>query len=135
MIGKEIINHVVRAEMPDMEQFREKCLQQATLKPKTTYRRAWISASAATACLALVLTLTLMLNLGGGTVAYALSITMPNGNSVLMEDRKDKYKADDLATSVSYVDSYPELRFFITGEDIAKIEITSVNEYVSVEDF
>jgi hypothetical protein len=73
---------------------------------------------------------------GAKAVAFALFVEIPNGNSILMEDRNNEYsRADDLATSVSYVDNHPELRFFINGEDIAKIEITTVNEYIYIHDF
>lgn len=105
------------------------------LKPQRARRKVWFSASVATACLALVFAVTLMLNLGGGAVAYALSITMPDGNSVLMEDRSVNNRPTDLALTVSYVDSRPQLRFFITGENIAKIEISCENEYLKAHDF
>lgn len=104
-------------------------------KPVKSRRKVWFSASAVTACLALVLVLTLMFNIGGGTVAYALSIKMSNGNSVLMEDRSVNNRPTELASSVSYVDSRPQLRFFITGEEIAKIEISSNTEYITASDW
>lgn len=105
------------------------------LRAIKTHRKAWISAGAVTACLALVLTLTIMLNLGGGTVTFALSIPLPNGHTVLIEDRGITDRPAELAATVGYVDSYPQLRFFITGEDIAKIMVSCENEYLKIHDF
>lgn len=103
--------------------------------PQRAHRKVWFGASAATACLIFVLALALMLNIGGGAVAYGLSIEMPDGSSVLMEDRSVNNRPTDLASIVSYVESRPQLRFFITGENIAKIEISCESEYLKAVDF
>jgi hypothetical protein len=135
MKGKEIINHIVKAKMPDAEQVREKCVRQTLSKPQIMPRKVWLSASVATACMALVLTLVFMLQLGGGAEAFALSITIPNGSTIIMEDKNSNQNSDDIVTSVSYVDSRPHMRFFITGVDIARIEISTNSEYVRAHDW
>lgn len=95
---------------------------------KFTGRRGF---RAMAASLALVLMLAFLLQPSKETVAYAFAVTRPDGNTVLMEDRN----AANAATEVSYVDNGPQLRFFISGQDIAEIEITAQNEFVSAQDF
>ena len=54
MKGKEIINHIVHAEMPDMEQLRENCILEAT-KQTAVKRTVWVKRLVpVAACLVLV---------------------------------------------------------------------------------
>ena len=135
MKGKEIINHIVKTKMPDLEQVREKCVRQTFSESRIMPRKIWLSASVATACMALVLTLVFVLQLGGGAVAFALSVSTPNGSTIIMEDKNSNQNSDDIVTSVSYVDSRPQLRFFITGVDIVSIEVSTNIEYVRAHDW
>jgi len=134
MKGQEIISHITQAKMPDREYIREKCKRQAMDSSKTQQRSFWLKAGAAAACLLFVsaITLTLISNFGNGTTGSASS----DGFSVLIYDENIAYDDDLnlLTTSVSYIDSRPSLRFFITGEDIAKIEVSTSNEYLKVHD-
>jgi hypothetical protein len=142
MKGKEIITHAVRGEMPDREQVRMNCIRQSAAKPRARYRTIWLS-GAAMACIALVVALTMIFNHGGGTVnggrmvAFALSIETPAAGAVLLEDTSVDYANDPnrLAASVSFVERNPQFRFYITGTDIAKIEISTVTESVRAQDW
>ena len=96
-------------------------------------RKAFLGTAAA--CLVLAAALIFTMPFGRGTTAFALSVTMPNGASVQMEDWNRDKQADGLVSSASYVDNGPELRFYITGEDIARIEISSEKEFVSAHDW
>jgi hypothetical protein len=138
MKGQEVVNYIARAKMPDKEQVREICKQQDYIEPINPQKKILLGASLATVCIAITLSLMLMYFFNGnGTIAYAVSIAMPDGSFVLMEDSGIDY-ADDpnrLTSSISYVDSFPQLRFFITGEDIERIEITTKTESVRVYDW
>ncbi len=65
--------------------------------------------------------------------AYALSVATPAGGEVLLQDTGEPTHA--LTSQVSYVDNGPQLRFFITGQDIARVEVSSQTEQVSALDF
>lgn len=101
-------------------------------KLKKVHRKIWFSTAAA--CLVFVFTIIFVFQFSGGIETYALSITMPDGSTVLMENRSNN-RSNDLAASASYVDNGPQLRFFINGKDIAKIEISSENEYIKATDW
>jgi len=59
MKGKEIINHAVRAEMPDMEQLRENVISQS-IKKETIKHRIWVKRFAPVfVCLVVVLVTTI----------------------------------------------------------------------------
>jgi len=140
MKGQEIVSYISQAKMPNKEQVREICKQQEFIKANNTQKRIWLSVSLATACIVLLISLTVVfLFHGEGVSAYAveISFSMPDGSSILMEDSGIDYAEDPnrLASSVSYVDSFPQLNFFITGEDIAKIEITTETESVRALDW
>ena len=138
MKGQDIIKNITKAKMPDIEQVRENCKRQVFIQTRKSQQKIIFSASIATACFALALTFLLVFFLNGeGAVAYAVSISMPDGSSVMIEDSNIDYYDDPnrLTTTVSYVDNNPQLRFFITGEDIAKIEIITETESVRVQDF
>jgi hypothetical protein len=142
MKGKEIITHAVRGEMPDREQVRMNCIRQSTVKPRVTHRTVWLS-GVTMACIALVVAVAIIFQLSGGTtngggmVAFALSIETPAAGTVLIEDTSVDYANDPnrLAASVSFVENYPQFRFYITGTDIASIEITTMTESVRAHDW
>ena len=85
----------------------------------------------AAACLLLAAALVLGSAFRGSPTAFALSVGVPDGSSVTLIDPED----GESRPSISYVDSGPELRFSITGEDIAKVEIACEQESVKAKDW
>lgn len=83
--------------------------------------------------LALVLYFTLYTPANIDSVVYGVSIIDPNDSIVTLED----YAADhnDGSAFVNHVNARPDLRFFIDGENIAKIEITTDTEYITAKDW
>lgn len=110
-----------------------KPLGQETARPQKSRRALWYGTTAA--CFAIVLAIVLLVQLSRPGIAYALSITTPNGSNVLLEDKGADAPENLTASSVSFVDNGPQLRFFISGEDIATISISTENEYISATDF
>ena len=92
-------------------------------------RKRWISTVAV--CLALVFAMMFMFRFGTGSVAFALSIGTPDSESrvKIMDSRMEREK---FTTTVSNVNSRPDLEFYIEGKDIAKIELSCENEYLYV---
>ncbi len=91
MKGNEIINHIVRAEMPDMEQVREKCIRQAITREQhrkhPNARLAFVAAMTAVAVMCLLFG-NMFLNSQGENVfavkAYAME-RQPDGSIGLRE--------------------------------------------------
>lgn len=85
----------------------------------------------AAACLLLAAALIVGSIFTDAPTAFALSVGVPDGSSATLIDPED----GGSRPSISYVDSGPELRFSITGEDIAKVEITCEQESVKAKDW
>lgn len=100
-------------------------------KRKRKWGLAKISASAV--CLLIASLLLTYIPFGGETVAYGINIIDSNEPAIKLEDNENTRM--DFGTSVSNVNSRPDLRFFINGEDIAKIEITTDTEYIHAQDW
>jgi len=136
MKGQEVINHIIKEKMPDREYVRENCKHQSTVNSKVSQRSIWLKTGAVAASLVFVsaMILTFVFNIGDET---AQSTLMPFDVSILIEDENIAHGDDPnrLALSVSYIDNYPQPRFYIIGEDIAKIEITTETEFASALDF
>lgn len=100
--------------------------------PQKMRRKRWFSTVAA--CLALVFAMMFMFQPGNGSVAFALSIGNPDSESrvKIMDSRMEREK---FTTTVSNVNSRPDLEFYIEGKDIAKIELSCENEYLYVVDW
>jgi len=135
MKGQDIIAHITKAKMPDREYIRENSKRGINKNTDIQKRKFWLNTAAVAACLvfALAITLTLVFNFGAETTGQAT----PNGFSILIRDENIDH-ADDpnlLTTSVSYIDTRPSLRFFITGENIAEIKITTENESINAIDW
>lgn len=100
-------------------------------KPPSRKRQAWWAVPAV--CLVLALIFALVVPLGGQTSAYAIHVIDKSGTVFKLADHRKR--PDDFGTSVSNVDSRPGLEFYIDGKDIAKIEITTQNEYIYAVDW
>jgi len=99
---------------------------------KPSRRRVWLALPAT--CLVLALLAFLMLPFGGKTTAYAINVRMDEEGAVFrLADMKGD--SEDYGMSVSYVDARPGLEFYIDGKDIAKIEVTTENEYIYAVDW
>lgn len=96
------------------------------------YRKLWFSIS--TACLVLVFALVVMFQPGNGSVAFALSIGSPVGDS-RVKIMDSEMKRETFSTTVRNVNARPGLEFYIDGKDIAKIELSCENEYLYVVDW
>ena len=92
-------------------------------------RIVWLTISAAS--LILVLLYGIFYPLGGHSTAYAVNIIGKDQTVINLAD----VQADGYGAAVSYVDSRPDLEFYIDGENIAKIEITTENEYIYAVDW
>lgn len=95
-------------------------------------RRAWLAVPAA--CLVLALALFLAPTLGGDTSAYAISVKVGEDGAIFRLEEHER-GSDGSSNSISKVDSRPGLEFYIDGDNIAKIEITSENEYLYAVDW
>lgn len=134
---KEEIRTAFETIMPTPAQ-KDKMLG-AILAPRSTRplgllkRKRWACFNAAAACLALIFTMTYALPAGSKAAAFGVSVVIGGDNvvSLGMERSED----GEAVQSISYVDNGPELSFFITGTDIAKIELSSENEFVKALDF
>lgn len=94
-------------------------------------RMVWIAAPAI--CLLLAIVLFFTLPYGAKPTVYAINVQINEDGTVL---RLEDYSGSDSAAHfVSYVDARPGLTFHIDGEDIAKIEMTSENEYITATDW
>ena len=85
----------------------------------------------AAACLLLATALIVGSVLTEPPAAFALSVGVPDGSSVDLVDPNHASRH----SSISSVDNGPELRFSITGKDIAKIEIACQQESVRALDW
>lgn len=86
------------------------------------------------ACLVLAVAALLLGPIGGEGMAYGVVVRAEEGNmSLRLADSQQDH--GNLGTSVSKVDARPGLEFYIEGEDIAKIEITTENEYIYAHDW
>lgn len=95
-------------------------------------RPVWMSLSAS--CLVLALCLLVILPFNDKTSAFALHMRTDGDGAVfkLMDNEKS---IEDFGTSVNNVDSRPGLEFYIDSENIAKIEISTENEYIYAVDW
>ncbi|QJD84693.1 hypothetical protein [Cohnella herbarum] len=71
---------------------------------------------------------------GGETSAYAINVKMGEDDAVFeLADHGDA--TGEARTYVSYVDSRPGLEFYVEGDNIAKIEMSTENEYLYAVDW
>lgn len=119
------------------DQQKQRMLDHILKKPHKTSKKAiyftprGLTAIAA-ACIVFFLTLFGLLPQNPAMVGYAMYITTEDGIRYKLADYTSSY--EDLDTSVSYVDSRPSLEFYIDGQDIDQVQITSKNEYLYVVD-
>lgn len=101
--------------------------------PKRKWRWGMAKVSAIAISLMFVLFLLIYTPFGGKSVVYGINIIDPSDSIITLEDYENV--REDLGTSVSMVNSRPDLDFYIDGEDIAQIEITTNNEYITAHDW
>lgn len=139
MDKNKLINHFEDTTPTDDQKVRMKqaILSQTQNRKPAVSRRKWrwgvgkISASAVS--LALVLLLFIYTPFGSNSVVYGINIIDSSDSIITLEDYKNT--REELGTSVSMVNARPDLDFYIDGEDIAKIEITTNNEYITAHDW
>ncbi len=133
---KNALNAAFRAMQPDGQQ-KERMLsaiRSAAQLESGRKRRPLPAATGlrlAAACLLLAAALAAGSILPNQPAAFALSVDVPDGSSVSLVDPHDAATR----SCISYVDNGPELRFAITGENIAKIEIACQQESVCAVDW
>lgn len=97
-------------------------------------RRRYIWWAAPALCLMLAAVVFLSGSFGGATPVYAIHLKV--GEEAHIFKLADRQKSQDqYSTTVSNVDSRPGLEFYIEGDNIAQIEITSKNEYLYAADW
>ncbi|TVX98246.1 hypothetical protein [Cohnella terricola] len=96
-------------------------------------RRSWIAIPAIAIALALFVLPGIPFG-SGETSAYAINVKMGEGDAVFkLADYGDA--TGESRTYVSYVDSRPGLEFYVEGDNIAKIEMSTENEYLYAVDW
>lgn len=137
MKGNEIINHIVRAEMPDMEQVREKCVRQAISqeqhRKRPRPRSAFMLATAA-AVICLMVFGSMFLTPRDGNMfvikAYAMEV-QEDGSVQLREvdiaDTRPEYWGGyiDRETNTLYV----SLGLRCEGENIESVEFSTASGF------
>ncbi|MFF2885854.1 hypothetical protein [Paenibacillus sp. NPDC057967] len=97
-------------------------------------RRRYIWWAAPALCLMLAVVVFLSGPFGGTAPVYAIHLKVgEEAHTFKLADRQKS--SDQFSTTVSNVDSRPGLEFYIEGDNIAKIEISSVNEYLYAADW
>ncbi|WP_214626094.1 hypothetical protein [Paenibacillus agaridevorans] len=85
-------------------------------------------------CLVLAIAVFLSVPFGEKTTAYAIDVRIgEDGPAFRLADNEKR--PGEYGTIVSNVDSRPGLEFYIEGENIAKIEISTQNEYIYAVDW
>lgn len=129
---KDDLNRAFASLMPtarQKERMLKKLLYGEEAKPRPARQKLGIAAAAFCAALACAAMVTLFPFGGGTKVAYAFSVATPDGSQVVLSGpESDSSKAQ-------FVDNGPELRFFISGQDIAQVEVSSAGEFVQAMDF
>ncbi|MCR2820505.1 hypothetical protein [Lederbergia panacisoli] len=101
---------------------------------KKKWRWDWAKITAASViCVALAFLFSINNPFNGEAFAYAINIIDPDGTRIQLADNENT--REDFGISVSNVNSRPDLEFYIDGEDIEKIEITTSNEYIYAVDW
>ncbi|MBS4208569.1 hypothetical protein [Bacillus sp. FJAT-50079] len=102
------------------------------LKSPANRKRTWLAIPAT--CLALIMVMLISNPFGSKTSAYTINLKLNKEGSLftLVDIAKG---SDDFGKSVSYVDARPELEFFIEGDNIAKIDMSTENEYIYAVDW
>jgi len=96
-------------------------------------RRSWMAIPAIAIALALFVFPGIPFG-GGETSAYAINVKMGEDDAVFeLADHGDA--TGEARTYVSYVDSRPGLEFYVEGDNIAKIEMSTENEYLYAVDW
>ncbi|GAA0301867.1 hypothetical protein GGQ92_002265 [Gracilibacillus halotolerans] len=107
------------------------------MKKGRNRKRTTVSIGTIGFSLAIILLLSFLNPFGGNDITYGINFIHSNGTSIKMEDYRDSYEnyENGFSTSVSKIESRPDLEFYIEGENIAKIEMESENEYLYAVDW
>ncbi|WP_078551911.1 hypothetical protein [Bacillus alkalicellulosilyticus] len=103
-----------------------------TVKQKRM-KMTWIKGVTVAACLVLAVLVVINIPNGGNTSAYGVTLIDSDGTKITLDDIG--LTREELGTSVRQVNSRPDLQFFIEGENIAKIEISTEKEYLDAVDW
>jgi len=96
--------------------------------------RRYIWWAAPALCLLLAAVVFLSGSFGGASPVYAIHLKVgEEAHTFKLADRQKS--PDQFSTTVSNVDSRPGLEFYVEGDNIAQIEISSENEYVYAADW
>gem|GEM_PF-5264744 len=107
---------------------------QSDIRAKQPLRRRFARLLIPAFSLALALIVIFNIPFGETASVYAINLKVGEDGTVFkLADMKGH--PDEYGTSVSYVDPRPGLEFYIEGNDIAAIHITTENEYIYAEDW
>lgn len=96
-------------------------------------RLAWFILPAISLTLALIILWSIPF--GSTASVYAIHVKVGEDRAVLNLAGRQDLPSNEQSTSVSYVDPRPGLEFYIEGDDIATIEMTTENEYIYAVDW
>jgi len=102
-------------------------------RPSASGRRVWLAAPAA--CLLLAVLVLTSMPFGGHTSANAVINIKEQDGTVFKLSDNHKGGSGASGNTVSRVDARPGLEFYIDGKDIARIEMTTDNEYIYAVDW
>lgn len=124
---------------PDVEQKRrmkENILlhDTSTLKKRrsSNWRKIWFITPIISVALALIIIFNLPF--GGAAAAYAINLKMGEDGAVFRLSNMQG-NTEESGSIVSYVDARPSLEFYIEGDNIAAIEITTETEFIYAVDW
>jgi len=95
-------------------------------------RYSWLVISAV--CLVIGMLVLIDSPFNSKTSAYGI-VVRAGEDGTIFKLADTKGNSDEYSTLVSYVDSRPTLEFYIEGENIAKIEMKTENEFIYAEDW
>jgi len=135
MKGQEIINHAVRAEMPDREALRESCIRQATRK-STVKHSVWVKRLIpAAACLAVVIAALIAFpslygNLNGTPPSTQPGTTQTDETKPSSTKQNDKVTAHEFtANDIPAPDAAMTGMFNLSGDDYIKMTYEEITDY------
>ncbi|GGG65397.1 hypothetical protein [Paenibacillus radicis (ex Gao et al. 2016)] len=113
--------HILNGEQPVVQ-----------VKPLRRRRIRWAASAICVVLVAVIVFLSIPFR--EESTAYAINVRIGSDGPVfkLLDNQNG---ANENATTISNIDSRPGLEFYIDGKDIAKIEVSTKNEYIYAEDW
>ncbi|WP_052350685.1 hypothetical protein [Paenibacillus gorillae] len=108
--------------------------KQPVVQAKLSKRRRIRLVLSAVCVVLIAIVVFLSIPFGGETTVYAINVRI-GADGPVFKLLDNENKSDENATTVSYVDARPGLEFYIDGKDIAKIELSTKNEYLYAVDW